>query len=556
MAREYRCRFLLLGRSAINGEEPEWAANCSDPTLLKKRLIESLMAQGQKPVPVKVEKELNALLARREIVETIQAIAEAGGQAEYASVDISDAAVLAQALKEAETRLGQITGILHGAGNLADKLIEHKTPQDYETVFSPKVEGLKNLLECLPPGALKHLVLFSSVAGFYGNSGQADYALANEILNKIAHLVQSKYPSCKVLSLNWGPWDGGMVTPALKEFFAKRRIEVIPVATGAQMLVDELNSPGNSPVQVVIGSPLYPEAKPLETELKTQRLRRKLSLKANPFLVDHVIGGKPVLPAICVINWVANACEQLYPGYTFCISENNRVLKGVIFDSTLPEEFTLELKEISKDPSGEIVFEGIIFSYNENNRVQYHYGSRATLRSQPPETLYFKDFNLTPDNPQDGETLYQNKTLFHGPSFKGVKRLLNISPEKVTLECLVPPVSEQQQGQFPVRTFNPYAVDVQLQCMLIWARHFYNSASLPLKIQKVEQFQPLPFGTTYYATMQVQSSSSTGLVATVAAHDHEGRVYTRVTGAEVTISERLNRLFEDTGSVSSNLTSV
>jgi hypothetical protein len=124
-----------------------------------------------------------------------------------------------------------------------------------------------------------------------------------------------------------------------------------------------------------------------------------------------------------------------------------------------------------------------------------------------------------------------------------VRQVLNISPEKMTTECYLSAVPEKVQGQFPVQTFNPYAVDVQLQCLLIWSRHFYEAGSLPLKIQKIEHYRTIPFNETFYASMEVQNSSETGLVATVIAHDARGEIYTRIEGAEVTISKRLNALF-------------
>ena len=43
--------------------------------------------------------------------------------------------------------------------------------------------------------------------------------------------------------------------------------------------------------------------------------------------------------------------------------------------------------------------------------------------------------------------------------------------------------------------------------------------------------------------MQIQSSTENGLVGDVIAHDAQGQTYTRVLGAEVTISQRLNPLF-------------
>ena len=87
------------------------------------------------------------------------------------------------------------------------------------------------------------------------------------------------------------------------------------------MLVEEL-IPENHRLQVVIGSPLTPPAVALDSELKTYCIRRHLNLADNPFLHDHVIAGYPVLPATCAINWIANTCEQLYPGYKFFKVQN------------------------------------------------------------------------------------------------------------------------------------------------------------------------------------------------------------------------------------------
>lgn len=121
------------------------------------------------------------------------------------------------------------------------------------------------MLEAIPVSELHHLVLFSSVAGFFGNVGQTDYAIANEILNKTAHLYGKRYPHLKIVSINWGPWDAGMVTPQLKAYFAENHIQVIPLDTGAAMLIHELeNQRGDNAVQVVVGSGIaFPPHSPI-----------------------------------------------------------------------------------------------------------------------------------------------------------------------------------------------------------------------------------------------------------------------------------------------------
>jgi len=305
LAQNHKCKFILLGRSTLVESEPDFAQGCFDEAGLKKRIMEHLLSQREKPKPIIVQKMFNRISSSREIKNTLFIIEQAGGKAEYISVDVTDALALKEKVASAVKNLGPITGIIHGAGNLADKLIEKKTEQDFETVYAAKVKGLENLLSCVNVSQLNYLVLFSSSSGFYGNIGQTDYAISNEILNKTAHLIKQKYPDCHVVAINWGPWDSGMVTQELKKAFTQRNIDIIPIEVGTQILVNELDSSNHASVQVVVGSPAIPSTKELDSELKTYCIRRQITLDANPFLLDHVIAGNPVLPATCAMSWIS-----------------------------------------------------------------------------------------------------------------------------------------------------------------------------------------------------------------------------------------------------------
>ena len=545
LASQYRCNFILLGRSALAPTEPEWAAGVSDEAELKRRIMAALTAGGEKATPLKIQGQYNALQSQRTIAHTLAAVAEAGGRAIYCDVDVTDRSALASRLAQVTAQTGPVTAVLHGAGNLADKLIEQKTGGDFETVYAAKVDGLANLLACIDPATLDTLVMFSSAAGFYGNPGQADYALANEILNKAAYQWQRLYPACHVLTLNWGPWDGGMVTPALRALFAERHIEVIPADSGAQMLVDELERRNAPAVQVLIGSALHTPPVLLDAHAPpaTHTIRRALSLAANPFLQDHQIGGHAVLPTVCALAWMGNTAEQLYPGYTFFRAENYRVLKGIVFDETLAPSYSLTVREVDKGAPGQLVVDVQIASQTPQGKPRYHYNARLTLCSAAPPAPDYSAADLSLADGRPGEVFYSDGTLFHGPSFQGVRRVLNYSPERLTLECELPQVSRLAQGQFPVQSFNPFLADVQFQSMVIWARLFYGAGSLPLRSQSGEHYGTPAPGAPFFVSLEVRSHSETSLVADIIAHDRAGRVYTRVEGAEVTISPQLNRLF-------------
>ena len=537
LAAAYGSRFLLLGSSPLE-KEPGWAAGAESDQDLKSRAAQRLKDREQKPTPAEISRMAKRVLSSREIRMTLERITEAGGRAEYLSADITDREALARALKPFS---GQIQGLLHGAGALADKYIGDKQEQDFEQVYGVKVDGLRHLLDLIPSDQLRWLILFSSVAGFYGNAGQADYSLGNEVLNKYAHFLARKAPDTIVAAVDWGPWDGGMVTPQLKRILSRRNVELIPIEQGTAALLDLLSGNGSHP-QVVAGAPLpYPVLSPGDT-LEKHLIHRQLTLANNPFLEDHVIGGRAVLPTVCAVGWMVGGCENLFPGYQFFEVSDYRVFKGILFDDSLAESHTLELEELEKS-SQAVRLQARIWSQGPDGQRINHYQTAVELRRELPEAPVFPDADLERTQPISGEELYQGKTLFHGPRFQGVREVLNHAPERITLRCRAPRISPRDQGQFPVKSFNPFLADIHLQSLLIWSSLYNNVKGLPLRIEGGRQYQVLDFEHETYATMQVIEASKHNLTADVIIHDRRGRVHSRVSRAQITLSKRLDELF-------------
>ncbi len=539
LAKAFHCRFTLVGRSQVLEQEPAWAANLEDPTDLKHTALEYFRDQGQQLRPREVDREVNRILSSREILHTLKRISQAGGQAEYIQADLTKPEDLKRKLSG---ELSSIDALIHGAGALADKYIEDKTAEDFDLVYGVKVGGLKNVLSFLPPQQLKYLILFSSVAGFYGNSGQADYSLSNEILNKLAFHIKKTHPDCQVISVDWGPWDGGMVTPQLKRILTRMNVALITPEAGTQALIDLLSTPQSSP-QFVIGSPLPIPPRKLDPELKSYRITRRLALESNPFLADHVIGGNAVLPTVCAVDWFINSCTALYPEFKFHSVKDYRVFKGIVFDQSLAPDYLLELVEIEKTAE-KLVFEGKISSETKDGKKRFHYQVAVELRKHLPERPSLSAVNLVEDSSISGETLYSSRVLFHGPRFQGVDRVLNISHEGITTKCIMPPVAAGDLGQFPASQFNPLLADVHLQSLLIWAHHQLGSVGLPLKIAGGAQYEMPPAGAVTYATMKVRSTTNHQLVADVISHDQSGLIYSEVLGAEITLNDKLYELFQ------------
>ncbi len=190
VARAHRCKLLLLGRSPLPTDEPSWLAGLTDQGQIKK----ACAAHGGAATPRAIEEQYRLIVANREILSTLDQIKKAGASVMYRSLDVRDAAAVKAAIAEARTTLGPISGIIHGAGVLQDRLIEQKTAAQFDEVFTTKVGGFNALLDPLRNDALKVIVAFSSSTGRFGRKGQVAYAAANEVLNKLAQQESASTP--------------------------------------------------------------------------------------------------------------------------------------------------------------------------------------------------------------------------------------------------------------------------------------------------------------------------------------------------------------------------
>jgi NAD(P)-dependent dehydrogenase (short-subunit alcohol dehydrogenase family) len=256
LARRFQPRLVLLGRTPIDVEEPRVCQGINDDAGLKRALLSKAQADGVNVSPAEVGAQVARILAGREARETLELLDAAGAGARYFALDVRDRQALDKALSDVRQEWGPITGVIHGAGVLADKTIADKTSDQFDRVFDTKVEGLRALLQATADDPLRLICVFSSVAARFGNVGQSDYAMANEIVGRVAAAeARRRDGACLVRAIDWGPWDGGMVTPALRGYFKGLGVPLIPLETGARMLMDELLLDGAGPggVEVVIG---------------------------------------------------------------------------------------------------------------------------------------------------------------------------------------------------------------------------------------------------------------------------------------------------------------
>jgi NAD(P)-dependent dehydrogenase (short-subunit alcohol dehydrogenase family) len=508
-------RIALLGRTVLE-DEPSECVGIDGEANLKRTLMLAAKARGASVKPAEIGAQVRGIIARREIRATTAALKEAGSQASYYSTDVSDVESVRNVLDDVRAQWGPITAIVHGAGVVADKTIADKTDEQVERVFAPKVAGLRALLQATASDPINVLILFSSVAARTGNVGQCDYAMANEMLNKMAAREQRQRPGCLVKSLNWGPWEGGMVTPALKTYFESHGVPLIPLDTGAEMMIDELASTDPN-IEIVLGG--EPKRASIAGASGGQSLLVHVDATTDPHLVDHAIDGTVVLPMVAVLEWFTRAAEALHPGKVVTSCQRVRVLRGVPLTAFHDGGDTLLLRCGTLD--GDRIELKLCDATDPRKQ---HYSAEITLADALPSA----PTEPPPDRPKAplSKPIYGD-ALFHGSQFQVIRAVDGVSDDGIC-GALDTTTTAGWRGHW--RT-DPAALDGGLQLALLWAQHRLGGHSLPTGLSSYQRYAVKPAG-PLSCTLTGRVDGDSRAVSDITFRDADDRVVAVLQGVE------------------------
>jgi acyl transferase domain-containing protein/NAD(P)-dependent dehydrogenase (short-subunit alcohol dehydrogenase family) len=554
LARTFHPTLVLLGRSRLDDVEPEWVRGLHAEADIKKALFAKL---PRGTLPSVVESDCRQLLAQREIRAQMDRIKSVGAHVEYCSVDVRDAAQVARVLAGVRQRHGSIRGLIHGAGVLADRRIEDKTPAQFEAVYGTKVTGLENLLVALAHDDLKVLGLFSSYTARFGRVGQVDYAAANEVLNKLAQRESRRRPGCRVVSVNWGPWNGGMVTPGLRKIFENEGVGLIEPAAGADFLVRELCSHDRNAVEVLALAPspqllatatVPPghEAGVFSGPKSSVAFEREVSVAALPFLESHVINGRAVLPAALMVEWLAQAALHGNPGMRFHGLDDFKVLKGVVLDAG--QSISVSLMVGAGKVRDKLHAVPV--------RMVSESGGRQVLHAQADVLLTEEKLPAAPVADVvdfSGGAIadaYSLGVLFHGAALHGIECVEVCAEQGVAalLKAASAPIKWMRNPLRGTWIADPLALDSAFQMMILWSAAHRGGPSLPSALGRYRQFvSAFPKGGCR-AVIGVALGISAIAVASIQFLDRQGNLLASAEGCEFVVDAalrdafRLNRL--------------
>jgi acyl transferase domain-containing protein/NADP-dependent 3-hydroxy acid dehydrogenase YdfG len=519
----------------------------SDNDTLKRDLFARIQARGERATPALVERELAALERAQAACSAIAAVRAAGGTAHYFSVNLTDADAVTKSIQQVRERSGRIDVLLHAAGVERSHFLPDKDPREFDLVFDVKSDGWFNLLHAIGDIPLAATVAFSSIAGRFGNAGQADYSSANDLVCKITSSFRTTRPDTRGIVVDWTAWGGiGMATRgSIPKMMELAGIDMLPPGAGIPLIRRELTA-GGTKGEIVIGqrlgvllnewdatggldtsatevskSSLAPGPGPMFGKIASVALQSGISVETTldpamqPFLHDHQIDGTPVLPGVMGVEAFAEAALCLLPGWHVAAIEDVNFLAPFKFYRNEPRVVTVGAVIYPERNAlvADCRLTGSRALPNQTEpQVTTHFTARVRLTKQAPAAVTVPALGL-PDRHLDGHIIKAAdiyRLYFHGPAYQVVERAWWDGHRIVGLMAEGLPANHLP-SELPT-LMAPRLIELCFQTAGLWEMSAQGSMGLPQHIDRISSSlllgAPEPSDVRLYAV--VSSGQSRG----------------------------------------------
>jgi KR domain-containing protein/polyketide synthase-like dehydratase family protein/polyketide synthase family protein len=496
-------------------DDPDLRRFASDKEGLKRDVFARIQARGERATPALVERELAALERAQAAQSAIDAVRAAGGTAHYFSVNLTDGASVAKVIDEVRQQSGHIDVLLHAAGMERSHLLSDKDPSEFNLIFDVKADGWFNLLHAIGDMPLKATVVFSSIAGRFGNAGQTDYSSANDLLCKITSNFRTTRPATRGIAIDWTAWGGmGMATRgSIPKMMELAGIDMLPPEAGIPLIRRELISGGTRGEIVVaqrlgilmnewdsggLDTALLHEAKeknlcavgPMIGKLSTISIYKGFTMETEldpnvqPFLYDHQIDGTPVLPGVMGVEAFAEAALCMLPGWHIEAIDHVDFLAPFKFYRNEPRTITLQSQIYSRHSGStarcELIGRRMLANQTDPISTRHFTGSVRLTRERPEIR---RDAKLVSPHGSMIEARDIYRVYFHGPAYQVLERAWWDGIRMVGLLSDHLPENHWPSSQPTI--IEPRLLELCFQTAGLWEMATQGRMGLPLHIDQV-----------------------------------------------------------------------
>jgi len=360
LARRYGWKLHLFGKSPPPIENAPWRDFDEEQLkTYKTQITRQAVADGQSPGAA-----WDRVLKDCEIFNNLKKFAEAGIQATYHQCDVTSREELAAALDKVRATDGPVTGLMHGAGLIEPGRFEHKRRGFVEKLVRTKFDGLMHLFALTKNDPLTHCIGFGSISGRFGGNGLSDYAAGNDSMSKALDWHRKVRTDCTTLCIHWESWEGAGIATLSRFAWGPRsvmKMKYMLPEEGVRRLEEEMAGGGKKAETLYTFGDFYPMFYPEEQYplgefqprsgdqandvplIETTRREGSeligdvpLDPTADPFLIQHRLRGKPIMPVVATLEALREAAA-IASGKTVVAFRDVDMVDGLVFHTDSPQ---------------------------------------------------------------------------------------------------------------------------------------------------------------------------------------------------------------------------
>ena len=336
--------------------------------------------------------------------DLVAELADAGAQVQIVGCDAADRPALAKVIADISVQ-HPLSAVIHAAGVLDDAVVTSLTPERVDAVLRAKVDAAWNLHELTRDTQLSAFMMFSSMAGLVGSSGQANYAAANTFLDGLAmHRRAHQLPA---ISLGWGLWDQasdmtGGLDAAGRARLARTGVKALSSADALQLfdtaiVVDE---PFLLPAHIDVAALRANAAvvPPMFIDLITAPTRRRVddslaASKSKSALAQRIHGLPEAEQHAVLLDLVRSHIATVLGNTTPEAIDPDKAFQELGFDSLT----AVEMRNRLKAATGLALSPTLIFDYPTPSRLASYF--RIELAGLPQEIKSVPAVRVSADDP-------------------------------------------------------------------------------------------------------------------------------------------------------------
>ncbi|MBN1642313.1 MAG: SDR family NAD(P)-dependent oxidoreductase, partial [Anaerolineae bacterium] len=545
-----------LGR--LEGDDLKW---------LKRDIAARIQESGERPTPVLVNRELSILERNAAVLAAMRAIEDAGGKVHYRSCDVTDGGAIHDLIGEIAAAHGRVDVLLHAAGLERSHFLPDKEPREFNLVYDVKADGFYNVLKAAhaqrcPLGVT---VVFTSIAGRFGNAGQTDYSAANDLLCKLTSAMRATHPATKAVATDWSAWGQvGMATRGSIPEMMRRagidmldpaaavpvvRREIITQGTGGEVLIatslgvllDPRDPDGGLDLASTNGAiahtfPVAGQLRGLDHDGRFVFVA-ELDPRAEPFLHDHALDETPLLPGVMGVEGFAEVATLAAtrvggaPAPMRVASiEDVRFHAPLKFYRSEPRALTwcVRLSPTEDGLAAEVALESARTLKSGETQHTRHFSGRVLLAPQSGE----EERRRTAPAPQwnGAQTLDQDaiyRVYFHGPAFQVLDGVQSDGVSVIgRYKSDLPPMTDAEKETL----IAPLLIELCLQTAGVWEIGKTGVLALPTAIEQVTVYRTPSEDGPVYAQIEPRQVGEDDLAFDARVVDAHGNLYLELRG--------------------------